>query len=180
MPGACIVNKNATNAADLTQNGKLGTYSLAYGDNIHISGVTLSKEFAGISVGAELSYRENMPLLSDPVIVLPAPLVNRAAGQIATTEVPANGTPGALGNTMHGLVNAIDIFPKTALFDTATLQGELTWMQWLKVTQNEAVFQRSRQLHRDRQGHEELLRTRDQLHADLVPGVPGRGHPRRR
>ncbi len=42
-----------------------------------------------ISVGAELSYRENMPLLSDPVVVLPAPLVNRAAGEIATTEVPA-------------------------------------------------------------------------------------------
>ena len=61
--------------------------------------------------------------------------------QIATTAVPANGdTPGALGNTMHGLVNAINIFPKTALFDTATLTGELTWMRWLKVTQNEAVF----------------------------------------
>jgi hypothetical protein len=41
---------------------------------------------------------------------------------------------------MHGLVNAINIFPKTALFDTATVQAELTWMQWLKVTQNEAVF----------------------------------------
>ena len=37
-PAACVVNRNATTAADLTQKGKLGTYSLAYGDNIHIAG----------------------------------------------------------------------------------------------------------------------------------------------
>ena len=140
VPGACVVNKNATTPDDLTKRGKLGTYSLAYGDDIHIAGVTLSKEFGGVSVGAELSYRENMPLNSDPVIVLPAPLVATTPGAIATTAVPTHGTPGALGNTMHGVVNAINIFPKTALFDTATVQGELTWMQWLKVTQNEAVF----------------------------------------
>ena len=38
---------------------------------------------------------------------------------------------------------ALNIFPKTALFDTATLAGELTWMQWSKVTQNHAVFKGS-------------------------------------
>jgi len=140
VPGACIVNPTATNPTDLLQKGKLGTYNLAYGDNIHIAGITLAKEFAGISVGAELSYRENMPLLSDPVIVVPAPLVPGFPGAIATTAVPANGTPGALGKTMHGILNAINIFPRTAFFDTATLAGELTWMQWLSVTQNEAVF----------------------------------------
>ncbi len=140
VPGACIVNSKATTPADLLQKGKLGTYTFAYGDNIHIAGLTLSKEFAGVSVGAELSYRQNMPLLSDPVIVLPAPLVPTTPGAIATTAVPVNGTPGALGDTMHGIVNAINIFPKTALFDIATLQAEFTWMQWLKVTQNEAVF----------------------------------------
>jgi hypothetical protein len=140
VPGGCVVNKNATTAADLTQKGKLGTYSLAYGDNIHIAGVTLSKQLGGVSVGAELSYRENMPLVSDAVIVLPPALVATRPGAIATTAVSPNGTPGALGNTMHGIVNAINIFPKSALFDTATLSGELTWMQWLKVTQNEAVF----------------------------------------
>ncbi len=140
VPGACVVNKNATTPADLTQKGKLGTYTLAYGDNIHIAGITLAKDFGGVSVGAELSYRENMPLVSDPVIVLPAPLVATTPGAIATTAVPTHGTPGALGNTMHGIINAINIFPRTPLFDVATLQGELTWMQWLKVTQNEAVF----------------------------------------
>ena len=129
---------------------------------------------AGVSVGAELSYRQNMPLNSDPVHVLPAPLVKPRPAPIATTAVPTNGTPGALGDTCHGLVNAINIAPKTPLFDTATVSGELTWMQWLKVTQNEAVFKGRDSYTGDRQGLEELRRPRDQLHADLVPGVSRR------
>jgi Protein of unknown function (DUF1302) len=140
-PGACIVNPKATSVADLTRKGKFGTYQLNYADNIHILGLSLAKNVAGASVGAELSYRENMPLVSDPVVALPAPLVNRAAGQVSINEVSAQfGTPGALGKTMHGLVNVINVFPRTPVFDAATLSGELTWMQWLSVTQNEAVF----------------------------------------
>jgi len=142
LPGGtlCFVNPHATTISDLQKLGKLGTYNGAYGDNIHIYGITLAKSIAGVSMGAELSYRQNMPLLSDPVNVLPAAFVPLSPGSIATTDIPSKGTPGALGDTMHGVLNAINIFPKTALFDTATLSGELTWMQWLRVTQNEAVF----------------------------------------
>ena len=140
-PGVCIINRNVTSVADLTQRGKFGTYGFAYGNNIHIYGMSLSKNIAGVSVGAELSYRQNMPLVSEAVTVLPAPLVNPVKGQISTTALPANGdTPGARGTTMHGLVNGIVTLPATSLFDTATLAGELTWMRWLSVTQNEAVF----------------------------------------
>jgi hypothetical protein len=137
----CLVNKNATTVADLQKYGKAGTYDTAYGNNIHMYGITLSKSIAGVSVGAELSYRQNMPLLSDPVTVLPAPLVPSTPGAIATTAIPTNGTPGALGDTMHGIINGIALMPQTPFFDTATLQGEFTWMQWLSVTQNDAVFQ---------------------------------------
>ena len=142
LPGGtlCFVNPNATTIADLQKYGKLGLYNGAYGDNIHIFGITLAKSFYGVSVGAELSYRQNMPLASDPVQVLPAAFAALVPGSIATSAVPSSGTPGALGDTMHGVLNGINIFPKTALFDTATLSGELTWMQWLSVTQNEAVF----------------------------------------
>jgi len=142
LPGGtlCFVNPNATTVADLQKYGKLGLYNGAYGDDIHIFGITLAKSIAGVSVGAELSYRQNMPLTSDPVQVLPASFVPLVPGSIATTAVPTKGTPGALGDTWHGLVNAVNIFPATALFDTAVIAGELTWMQWSKVTQNEAVF----------------------------------------
>jgi len=142
LPGGalCFINPNATTIADLQKFGKLGLYNGAYGDDIHILGITMAKSIAGVSVGAELSYRQNMPLASDPVQVLPAAFVPLVPGSIATTAVPSKGTPGALGDTMHGLINAVNILPATALFDTATIAGELTWMQWLKVTQNEAVF----------------------------------------
>jgi hypothetical protein len=140
VPGVCIINKNATNATDLTQKGKMGEYNAVYGNDIKIMGLTLSKNIEGVSVGAELSYRQNMPLISEAVVVLPAPLVPSVKGSIATTAVPTEGTPGALGDTMHGILNAVYILPRTPLFDTATISGELTWMQWLKVTQNEAVF----------------------------------------
>jgi hypothetical protein len=142
LPGGtlCFANPNATTIADLQRYGKLGTYNGAYGDNIHIFGITLAKSVYGVSVGAELSYRQNMPLASDPVQVLPAAFVPLVPGSIATTAVPSSGTPGALGDTMHGVLNGINIFPKTPLFDTASLAAELTWMQWLRITQNEAVF----------------------------------------
>jgi Protein of unknown function (DUF1302) len=140
-PGACIINQNATNVSDLTKYGKYGTYGLAYGNNIHIFGMSLAKEIAGVSVGAEASYRQNMPLLSNNVAVLPAPLVNRAAGQISTAELPTNGdAPGARGDTFHALANAVYVMPKTPLFDTASIASEVTFMRWLSVTQNEAAF----------------------------------------
>ena len=56
----CIINPKATTPAELRNFGKIGTYNTAYGDNIHIYGLSLSKQIAGLSVGAELSYRQNM------------------------------------------------------------------------------------------------------------------------
>jgi Protein of unknown function (DUF1302) len=140
-PTPCLINGNATNVEDLQKYGKVGTYQTAYGNNIHIYGLSLAKQIAGVSIGAEVSYRQNMPLLSDPVAVLPAPLVPLAPGAIATTAIPARAdTPGALGSTWHGVVNGIAILPKTALFDTASVLAELSWMHVSSVTQNEAVY----------------------------------------
>lgn len=139
-PTQCIINQDATNVADLTGKGRYGEYNLAFGEDIDIFGLSLSKNIGGISVGAELSYRENMPLVSEAVAVVPAPLVNRSRGQISIDEVPDSGTPGALGNTMHGLVNLLGIIGDTRLFDTASWNAELTWMTVLDVTQNEAVY----------------------------------------
>ncbi|HQR19268.1 MAG TPA: DUF1302 domain-containing protein [Burkholderiaceae bacterium] len=141
LPGnLCYINPKAASLTELTTLGKVGLYNAAYGSDIDIFGLSISKNVAGISVGAELSYRHNQPLISQTVNVLPAAFVPLVAGSIATTAVPEGDTPGAKGNTMHGLVNALGIINKTPLFDTATWNAELTWMNVLNVTQNEAVY----------------------------------------
>jgi hypothetical protein len=144
LPGNnCIVNKQATTAQDLLAKGRLGEYNVSYGEDIDIFGLSLSKQVAGISLGAELSYRQGMPLLSEPVQVLPDWMFaakKAPAGAIAVSEVPRHGTPGAAGDTMHGLVNVLGLVGDTPVFDAATWSTELTWMTWLDVTQNEAVF----------------------------------------
>jgi Protein of unknown function (DUF1302) len=83
-----------------------------------------------------------MPLNSIPVTVLPAPLVKPAAGQVATADL-TNDTPGARGNTLHGVLNFVGVTSKTPLFDTAAWIAELTYNRWLSVSQNEAAFKGS-------------------------------------
>ena len=140
-PTTCLVNPGATTVADLRAYGKAGLYQTAYGNDIDVFALSLSKNVAGVSVGAELSYRKNMPLVSDVVTVLPAPLAGAVPGAIATTAIPDNyDAPGARGNTWHGLINGTFVLPSTSLFDTASIAAELTWMQLDKVTQNEAVY----------------------------------------
>ncbi len=70
-PGTPILNETGTN---FVNNGRVGTYNTAYGSDIDIYGISLSKNIGGLSLGAELSYRTDMPLLSEPVTVLPAAL----------------------------------------------------------------------------------------------------------
>ncbi|MEH0166798.1 DUF1302 domain-containing protein [Paucibacter sp. JuS9] len=140
-PTTCLVNTAATTVADLQKYGKAGLYRTSYGKDIQMLAVSLSKNIAGVSVGAELSQRRNMPLVSDAVTVLPAALTASTAGAIATTAIPANGdAPGARGTTWHGLVNGTYVVPSTPLFDTASIAAELTWMQVSEVTQNAAVY----------------------------------------
>ncbi len=73
--------------------------------------------------------------------MLPAAFAPLVPGAIATNALPDGDTPGAKGNTMHGLVNLLGTHrEELPVFDAATWATELTWMTWLDVTQNEAVF----------------------------------------
>jgi hypothetical protein len=103
---------------------------------------------AGMSVGTELCVRHNMPLQSNAVTVLPTALVTpaaRAAGTISVADLAALGgdTPGARGDTAHGVVSLIGTMPKNGLFDAASWMAELTWNRWLTVTQNAGAFKGS-------------------------------------
>ncbi len=104
-------------------------YNLIYADNISLYGVSLAKNIAGVSVGAELSYRDNTPLFAQV-------LGNAAAGGI-----PAGGeTIGPRGNTANGLVNVLGVIPKTPVFDAATWATELVWAHLVSVKSGANLF----------------------------------------
>ena len=108
-----------------TDNGEL---RYVYPSGIDLYGVSLSKQLLGVSVGAEVSYRHNMPLQSQLVTV-------------AQADLPKPGeTAGARGDTMHALVNVLGIINKTPLFDTAQYIAEANWGNWVRVTQGKEFF----------------------------------------
>lgn len=129
--------------------GQPAGYRLSYGDDIDLYGVSLSKNVGGVSVGAELSYRHNMPLASDPVIVASPTTIMLAKMGVpglegftnAVSSLPDSGDTGAArGNTMHGVLNFLGQISKTPMFDSADWRAELTYSRWLKVTQHEELF----------------------------------------
>jgi hypothetical protein len=104
-------------------------YNLIYKDDIDLFGVSLAKNMAGVSVGAEVSMRKNTPLNSQV-------LGNAAAaGPIAQGK-----TPGPVGDTYHALVNFLGVIPKTGAFDTASWIAEFTWSRWDKVKSGANLF----------------------------------------
>ena len=143
-PSTCYINPAAA-TLPMIQAGYVGQYQAFYGRDIDIYGLSLAKNIAGISVGAELSYRHDMPLQSVPVQVLPAALVNPATGAISLAQLSQLGgdTPGARGNTAHGVLNLLGTVSKTALFDSASWNAELVWNRWLSVSQNPGAFKGS-------------------------------------
>ncbi len=140
-PTTCYINPAAASIPQILS-GKVGQYQLFYGEDIDVFGWSLSKSVAGVSVGVELSYRDNMPLQSIPVTALPSRLVNRNAGQISLGEL-AGDLPGARGETMHGVISLIGLVSQTPLWDSATWQAELVWNHWMDVTDNPNAFKGS-------------------------------------
>jgi hypothetical protein len=108
------------------------TYRFSYADNIDLFGISLAKNILGVSVGAEISYRKNMPLSSLSGIVVGAP---------GTPAVPGAGdTAGARGETMHALINFLGLLPKTLLFDAGSYLAEFSYSRWMSVSQGNAYF----------------------------------------
>jgi hypothetical protein len=137
-PTTCFINP-AVDTISQIQHGEIGEYRAFYGRDIDILGLSLAKSVEGVSLSGELSYRRNMPLSSTPVTFLPAPLANPALGQVAYASMH-DGAPGARGDTLHSVVSAIASIPATPLFDSASVQAEMVYSRWLKVTANEDAF----------------------------------------
>lgn len=107
-----------------------------FGEDIDLYGISLSKQIAGISFGAELSYRRNMPLA--------AQTLGRADGGAV---LHPNGNPTligntyqARGNTIHAVVNALGVIADTGLFNSAVWSAEMIYARLDKVTANPDMY----------------------------------------
>jgi hypothetical protein len=152
IPGAAVAGANC-----LFYPGTLGAtsrYQLEYGGNIKVYGLSLSKNIAGVSVGAEVSYRTNMPIYSTPALLMPvgtnpailAGLNAKLGGVMIATAagLPKEGeVSGARGNTYHGVFNLLGTMAQTPVSDALSWNGELTWNRMNRITQG-AEFYRGR------------------------------------
>jgi hypothetical protein len=150
IPGAMV----AGGSNCLFYPGTLGAqsqYQLEYANKIDIVGLSLSKNIAGVSIGAELNRRSNMPLLSTAAVLMPAgtnpgivDALNAAFAPslvVTAADLPRPGeVSGARGNTWHGVLNFLNTVAKTAVFDSATVITELVWNRVDKVTSGAAFY----------------------------------------
>lgn len=90
-------------------------------------GASLSTQIAGISWGAEMTYRPDAVLMAVPFGTFVSPGTN-----------PRDWVP--TGNVWTGLVNAMAYIGKTPLFDSGSLMAELTYSHLRKVTANAGNF----------------------------------------
>ena len=142
-PNRCFFN-NGQGAASQILQGNMGRYYAAYADDIKVYGLSLSKNVAGVSVGGELSYRQNMPLVSsnaglNGIFLLPSALAAAVPGSVSS--LPGDGdVPGARGSTLHAVLNFFNTFANTPAFDSANMIVEFSWNRWNSVSQNADAF----------------------------------------
>ena len=111
-------------AAQPAAPGASGT-RLVYAPDLELFGLSVSKVIGvanvveGISVGAEVSYRRNMPLV--------------------TRGGTADGL-GARGETLHALLNASKSFGESSWYSTASLAAEIGFSHLVKVTSHPEFY----------------------------------------
>lgn len=149
IPGAAVVSNNCLFYPAAL--GPKSQYGLEYAGNIDIVGLSLSKSISGIALGADLSYRRAMPLLSTPALLMPVgtnpAILAGLAGALKGAMIPvAAGLPAegevsaARGNTIHGVLNLLGTTAATPLFDASSYIAELTWMRVASVTHGAAFY----------------------------------------
>ena len=129
-----------------SQGANVGEYSQVWSDNIDIYGFSLSKSIQGVSVGFDLNYRENMPLLSTTAVAV------GGAAPLALAPVTLAGQPGYLeenwnkndlapkGKTIHAVLNGIMTFADSPIWDAASMSSEFTASHVIDVTDNEQLY----------------------------------------
>jgi len=106
-----------------------GIYRLVYPAGIELYGASFSTYAGDSDIAGEISYRRNMPLISDPQ---PVP----AGVQADNSSRPLY----PVGNTLHGQVSSDTTFSASSLWQRAELNVELAANERLSVTKNRAAL----------------------------------------
>lgn len=108
--------------------GQVGQFRLVFPEGVKTVGVTASTVLADANVAAELSFRSNMPLVSNVQTDLTGTADNSGAGLYA------------VGKTAHLNVSAIYSAGKSSMFDNAILTAELGFNRLLSISRNPAAL----------------------------------------
>jgi len=104
-------------------------YHLSYAKGTQMLAGSMQTAIGPLSVGAELSYRKDTALNSNTVFV-------SSNGSVLDFA----GSEGARGDTIHMVVNGVYLLPRTALWESGVLIGELVYSRLQKVTKNADVY----------------------------------------
>lgn len=119
----------------------MGHYGWVYKDDIDTFGISLSKEIAGISMGADFVYRNNNALNPDFTAAVFNPVVG--------SEVDPDNYPGATGDTLHVVLNGLGFLNGDwGLWDGGTYILEATFSKLDSFGQNEHLA--NPKIHEDR------------------------------
>lgn len=116
-------------SADPLGSGVLGHLVDVYPEDIKTAGISISTNVGQANVAAEVSYRWNTPLVSDPQVI--------PVGGFADNS----GHPAyAVGRTLHANVSSIYILKPTALWEGGVALGEVAWNMRTAIDQNPAAM----------------------------------------
>jgi len=115
-------------------------YRQYYGEDVDLVGLSLAKQVLGASVGAEVSYRHDTPLLAQSLgfAVAPAPPLAPVLFPHGLPRLEGN-TYQARGDTVHAVLNAVGVVSGGPV-ETASWAVEVTYSRWLTVRDNEDMF----------------------------------------
>lgn len=97
-----------------------GSFRFVYPAATKVVGFSISKPIGPVAVGAEVSWRKDAHL-------------NSVASYTSTST-------GATGDTFHAVVNGLYLLPKTGMWDTGSIIGELAYSQLNRVNTNQNLY----------------------------------------
>lgn len=96
-----------------------GVYRAVFAQNTKLYGISLAKNFSGVSTGMEFSYRQNTALNS---------------------SISNGALQGAVGDTLHVLFNGVANYGNTSFWSSSAITAELAYSRLLRVTANRNLF----------------------------------------